>query len=70
MLRRLVGADIDQVCCWPAVLRNQHSTAPRRQLGNNFRRSPLETGDQLGVHKVILKYHLSKCNTEGLKANC
>lgn len=61
-LQALVGFHIYQVRAWQPMLRDENWLAIPTELIQEFRGLSLESGDELGAHKVILEYHNSGPN--------
>jgi hypothetical protein len=61
-LEPLVGFHIYQVGAWQPVLRDENRLAIPTEFIQEFRGLSLESGDELGAHIVILKYHNAGCN--------
>jgi len=57
-LQRLICGDIDEICAWHAVLRDQDWLAIALQLGQQFRSLALQGGHQFGTHKSDTKVSL------------
>lgn len=61
-LQALVGFHVYQVRAWQPMLRDENWLAIPTELIQEFRGLSLESGDELGAHKVILEYHNSGPN--------
>lgn len=59
--QRLICCDIDEICAWHAVLRDQDRLAVALELRQQFRGLALEGSYEFGTHIVILKYHYGGC---------
>jgi hypothetical protein len=63
-LRIFVGADVNEIGSRVAVLGNKHWIARRFQVGDDFSSPTFQGGNKFSPHRVILKYHSTRCNIQ------
>ena len=69
-LQRLVRLHVYEVRTRQAVLRDQNRLLIPLELGEQLGSVPLQGGNKLGSHIVILKYHLSVRKISSRRAPC
>jgi len=63
-LQRLICCDINEICTWYAVLRNQDWLTVTFQFGQQFRCLAFQSGNQFGTHESDTKVSLWRMQAE------
>lgn len=69
VLKRIPGLDIDQVRARDPMLGDGDGSPRALEISEEAGRLPLQRGDELGAHEVILKWHFAQRNTTSSPAS-